>query len=100
MFTVVLAYKIKWLFFNENNSMWVVEWKGLGTPDFEHISGHSFASRTCFEAADRERCLGEKVLVVEHVDFIDHEAQEGKGRIEHGESEGFSGPGGVQTVVR
>lgn len=58
------------------------------------------ASHTSFEAVDGERCLGEKVLVVEHVDFIDHEAQEGKGRIAHGESEGFPGPGGLQTVVR
>lgn len=67
------------------------------TTDVCFISG---SDGTCFEAVDGKRGLGEKVLVVKHVDLIHHKTQEGKGRIAHGEAEGLSGPRGVQTVVR
>jgi len=59
----------------------------------------SGAAGTRLEAVDGERGLGQEVLVVEHVDLVDHEAQVGEGRVAHDELEGLAGPGGVQPVV-
>lgn len=55
---------------------------------------------TCFEAGDGEGGLSEKVLVVEHVDLVHDETQEGERGVIHSEAERLSGPRGVQTVIR
>lgn len=54
---------------------------------------------TCLEALDGERRLSQKVLVVEHINFKNPEAQESKGRVADSEGEGLPGPGRVQAVV-
>lgn len=54
---------------------------------------------TCLEAVNGECGLSQEILVTEHVDLINHEAQEGKGRVAHGELEWLSGPRGVQTII-
>lgn len=54
---------------------------------------------TCLEAVNRERGLSQEVLVIEHVDLVNHEAQKGKGRVAHCELERLSGPRGVQAVI-
>lgn len=48
---------------------------------------------------DGERGLRQEILVVEHVDFVHHEAQEGEGGVAHGEVERLSRPGGIQTII-
>lgn len=55
--------------------------------------------RTCLQAVDGECGLSQEVLVIEHVDLIDHKAQEGEGRVAHGELESLSGPGGIQAII-
>lgn len=55
--------------------------------------------RTCLQAVDGECGLSQEVLVIEHVDLIHHKAQEGEGRVAHGELESLSGPGGIQAIV-
>ena len=54
---------------------------------------------TCLEAVDGERGLSQEVLVIEHVDLINHKAQEGKCGVAHRELERLPGPRGVQTVI-
>lgn len=54
---------------------------------------------TCLEAVNRERGLSQEILVIEHVNLVNHEAQEGKGRVAHCELERLSGPRGVQAVI-
>lgn len=54
---------------------------------------------TCLEAVNGECGLSQEILVTEHVNLINHEAQEGKGRVAHGELEWLSGPCGVQAIV-
>lgn len=48
---------------------------------------------------NRERGLSQEILVIEHVNLVNHEAQEGKGRVAHCELERLSGPRGVQAVI-
>jgi hypothetical protein len=55
---------------------------------------------TCLEAVDGEAGLSQEVLVTEHVNLIHHKAQEGKGRVTHGELERLPRPRGVQTIIR
>lgn len=55
--------------------------------------------RTCLQAVDGECGLSQEVLVIEHVDLIHHKAQEGEGRVAHGELESLSGPGGIQAII-
>lgn len=54
---------------------------------------------TCLQAVDGECGLSQEVLVIEHVDLINHKTQEGKGRVAHCELERLSGPRRVQTVI-
>lgn len=55
--------------------------------------------RTCLQAVDGKCGLSQEILVIEHVDFVHHEAQKGEGRVAHGELESLSGPGGIQTII-
>lgn len=55
--------------------------------------------RTCLEAVNGECGLSQEVLVIEHVNLINHKAQEGEGRVAYCELERLSGPRGVQTVI-
>lgn len=48
---------------------------------------------------DGECGLSQEILVVEHVDLVHHEAQEGEGGVAHRELESLSGPGGIQTII-
>lgn len=54
---------------------------------------------TCLDAVNGECGLRQEVLVIEHVNLINHKAQEGKGRVAYYELEWLSGPRGVQTVI-
>ena len=54
---------------------------------------------TGLEAFNGEGGLCQEVEVVEHVHLVDHEAQEGEGRVADGEPERFARPCGVQSIV-
>lgn len=54
---------------------------------------------TCLEAVNGECGLSQEVLVIEHINFINHKAQEGEGGVANCELERLSRPGGVQTVI-
>ena len=54
---------------------------------------------TCLEAVNGECGLSQEVLVIEHVNLINHKAQEGKGSVAYRELEWLSGPRGVQPVI-
>lgn len=54
---------------------------------------------TCLEAVNGECGLSQEILVAEHVNLINHKAQEGKGRVAHCELECLAGPGGIQTII-
>lgn len=54
---------------------------------------------TCLQTVNGERGLGQEVLVIEHVNLINHKAEEGEGRIAHCELECLSGPGGIEAII-
>lgn len=64
-----------------------------------HFREHIIVVCTCLEAVNGECGLSQEILVTEHVNLINHKAQEGKGRVAHGELEWLSGPCGVQAIV-